>query len=204
MAKYCKNHPQKESISFCHNCGEYYCRECLNEGKEFYYCNNTECYNKYLDEVGTATKDKQKKSSKLATIVLTIIIAAVAGTIGKQVATSLFKSEESTYTIDSQLQKISNEINKKCPMMVDSETRLDNTGVVGKSILYNYTFINYFTDELDVQFIETNLRETIRNQIKSNPDMKYLRDNRVTFVYNYKDKIGNHITSLKFTPEDYL
>lgn len=50
MDKFCKNHPQKEAISFCHNCGNYYCKDCLNEGKEFYYCNNEECYKKYVEE----------------------------------------------------------------------------------------------------------------------------------------------------------
>lgn len=50
MHKFCKNHPLKEAISFCHNCGNYYCKDCLNEGKEFYYCNNEDCYKKYAEE----------------------------------------------------------------------------------------------------------------------------------------------------------
>ncbi len=44
----CKNHPQKVANSFCHNCNEYYCSDCLNEGTEYYYCNKKECYGQYL------------------------------------------------------------------------------------------------------------------------------------------------------------
>lgn len=41
--KTCYNHPDKEAISVCHHCGKDYCYECLDEGKEYYYCKNPEC-----------------------------------------------------------------------------------------------------------------------------------------------------------------
>lgn len=33
----------REALSFCHNCGNFFCKDCLNEGKEFYYCSNYNC-----------------------------------------------------------------------------------------------------------------------------------------------------------------
>ncbi len=39
----CKNHPDKEAFSICHGCGEHYCKDCLTEGKEYYYCAKPEC-----------------------------------------------------------------------------------------------------------------------------------------------------------------
>ena len=39
----CKNHPDREAFSICHNCGEHYCQDCLSEGKEYYYCNKPKC-----------------------------------------------------------------------------------------------------------------------------------------------------------------
>jgi DNA-directed RNA polymerase subunit RPC12/RpoP len=39
----CKNHPDRNAFSICHNCGEHYCEDCLSEGKEYYYCNKPEC-----------------------------------------------------------------------------------------------------------------------------------------------------------------
>lgn len=41
--KKCSNHPDRKAYSICHNCGKDYCEECLEEGKEYYYCKNTEC-----------------------------------------------------------------------------------------------------------------------------------------------------------------
>jgi hypothetical protein len=41
--KTCFNHPNKKAFSICHNCGKNYCEECLDEGKEYYYCKNPEC-----------------------------------------------------------------------------------------------------------------------------------------------------------------
>ncbi len=39
----CVNHPNKKALSACHGCGKHYCESCLDEGKEFYYCKNSEC-----------------------------------------------------------------------------------------------------------------------------------------------------------------
>ncbi|RPI74322.1 MAG: DUF2007 domain-containing protein [Ignavibacteriales bacterium] len=41
--KTCENHPNRNAYSICHNCRKSYCEECLNEGKEYYYCKNPEC-----------------------------------------------------------------------------------------------------------------------------------------------------------------
>ncbi len=51
MVQYCFNHTQKKALSFCSVCKNYYCKECLVEGKEYYYCNNKDCYSQYLKEL---------------------------------------------------------------------------------------------------------------------------------------------------------
>ena len=43
MKHFCINHPSKKAVSFCHNCGEYYCADCLTEGMNYYYCNKEDC-----------------------------------------------------------------------------------------------------------------------------------------------------------------
>ena len=50
MKHYCKNHPDKMALSFCRSCGEYYCSDCLNEGLEYYYCENEKCNKTYIAE----------------------------------------------------------------------------------------------------------------------------------------------------------
>lgn len=149
---------------------------------------------------------KSKISSKIAIALVSIVVITIAGTLGREVASNLFKSSKvkSESSIDTQLMNIASEMNKGTPFMVDSETRLDNT-VAGpnRSIYYNYTMINYGIDEIDLNFFESQLRPTILNGIKTSPDMKILREKKVTFIYSYKDKTGKHLISFKFTPKEY-
>jgi len=49
--KTCINHPKKEALSICHSCGKDYCKACLDDGKEFYYCKNPECQELFLKEM---------------------------------------------------------------------------------------------------------------------------------------------------------
>jgi len=43
MAERCHNHPDEESLSICHSCGESFCADCLVEGNTYYYCNQKAC-----------------------------------------------------------------------------------------------------------------------------------------------------------------
>ncbi len=49
--KSCFNHTDKKAFSICHGCGKDYCKECLDEGKEYYYCKNPECQKLLLEEL---------------------------------------------------------------------------------------------------------------------------------------------------------
>ena len=39
----CFNHSEKEALSICHGCGKEFCKSCLDEGIEYYYCVNPKC-----------------------------------------------------------------------------------------------------------------------------------------------------------------
>ncbi len=91
-------------------------------------------------------------------------------------------------TFDEQLMKISSEINKNCPFMVDQDTRLDNTmGGPGKFITYNYTLINYYKSDINSNELRTYITPQLINNFKTSEEMKGFRENKVSFKYNYKD-----------------
>jgi len=90
----CQNHPEKAALSFCHHCKEHFCSNCLNEGKEYYYCNRVDCFDKYIEEVGHSSPKSGKKGSKFAAVFITIIVLAFAGTIGREIANKLFAPSE--------------------------------------------------------------------------------------------------------------
>jgi len=107
-------------------------------------------------------------------------------------------------SFDTQLIQLASDINKNLPMIVDAETRWDNTVVLpGKTVLYNYTLINYSKVDIDTIVFRSNMEPQIKNMVKTNPQLKVFRDNDVTFMYNYKDKVGVHITQFIFYPKDY-
>lgn len=107
-------------------------------------------------------------------------------------------------SLDKSLMKIASEINKTCPMMVDSETRLDNTTALPNNVFrYNYTFINGTVDELDVEALEKAIEPRMINIVKTSPDMKAFRDNNVIMDYYYNDVNGEFITKVSITPDEY-
>ncbi len=41
--KTCPNHPEIKAEYVCHGCGKYYCKSCLTEEGEYYFCNEPAC-----------------------------------------------------------------------------------------------------------------------------------------------------------------
>jgi hypothetical protein len=43
MGQHCTDHPQAPALSMCHACGKPYCRACLREAGDYYYCSAPPC-----------------------------------------------------------------------------------------------------------------------------------------------------------------
>lgn len=113
-------------------------------------------------------------------------------------------SEYSDKELEILLFKASTEINKKCPAVIDEDTRLDNTVVLSnRTVQYNYTMVNYEVENMDLKLIKEQFTPILLNQTKTNPGLKLFRDNNVTISYYYKDKNGKFILNYKATPELY-
>ena len=107
-------------------------------------------------------------------------------------------------TFDKQMMQIASELNKSCPIMVDAETQLDNAvALPDNTFQYNYTLVSMEKASVDISELENYLQPIILNNIKTNPDLKTFRDNDVIMAYNYKDRNGEHLFKLIFTPEHY-
>jgi len=106
-------------------------------------------------------------------------------------------------SIDKRLMEIVNEVNKVCPMMVDSLTRLDNTiSVPPKTLQYNYT-LGFSKEDVDISILKNHLESNVVNNARTNPDMQYIRNNNVTIQYYYKDYEGNYLFTITVTPKQY-
>lgn len=110
-----------------------------------------------------------------------------------------------TFFIDKEMILVAEEINKSCPIMVDSETRLDNaTALPGNIFQYNYTLVNYTIDGLDAVELKNFMEPVITNNVRTNPQMQYQRDKKTTVNYYYKDKEGVFLFVISVGPDKYL
>jgi hypothetical protein len=98
--------------------------------------------------------------------------------------------------------KFANEMNKTCPSMIDRETRLDKViAFDNNNLQFNYTLINMVRDSLPISALKNYMRPLILNKIKNSEPLKKLLDNNLTWIYSYKDRRGDFIFKLTYTPE---
>lgn len=107
-------------------------------------------------------------------------------------------------SIERLLKQTANNLNKSCPMVIDSETRLDNIVVMPNNVFqYNYTLVNIEKKTIDIEDMRNYIEPILINGIKTMPDLKMFRENKVTLAYYYKDKDGFFITRIEITPDKY-
>jgi hypothetical protein len=107
-------------------------------------------------------------------------------------------------TVEEQLVTTAAEMNKRCPIMLDDETRADSVSAgPGKALTYNYTLVKRSVKQLDIPRLMERLRPSIAHNAKTNPDLEHLRELQVTFVYKYADKNGSTAFDLTVGPPEY-
>ncbi|MDU1904753.1 MAG: hypothetical protein E6772_08220 [Dysgonomonas sp.] len=141
-------------------------------------------------------REKNDSYKPLKTIVGVIVGILVAAGVQK----ILFQAP----SFDKVMVEISNEINKTCPIIVDAETRLDNTSfLLGKTLQYNYTLLSAEAEFIDTLEFKKIMEPQILNATSTSPQMKYFRDNKVSLNYLYKDMHGEYICIIFIKPEQY-
>jgi len=100
--------------------------------------------------------------------------------------------------------EFASEINKNCPIMIDNATRLDNSIALPKNTFqYNYTILTVVKDSVKIEDLKNSVEPRIINIVKTEPQMKIIRDNKTTVNYNYKDKFGVFLFMISVKPEQY-
>jgi len=96
--------------------------------------------------------EKGTSGKGLLRTIIIVVVVVLAGALMKQ----FFKSP----SFEQVMLQAANEMNKSCPTMIDSETRLDSaTVILPKIFQYNYTLINYEKEELDILELENMLEQ---------------------------------------------
>jgi len=180
----------------CTNCG-------LANSSSLKYCSG--CGNKlpkikekHTSENLTNSQTRNKFNKKKS---LGVLVGSIVFFISYFAVQQIFFKPPS---FDKILIQTANELNKTAPFMVDSDTRFDNAITFPDKIFqYNYTLINLTKAEVKLDTVKKYLDPEIINDVKTNPDMKTLRDYKVTFQYYYKDRNGVFVHKITVTPEMY-
>src|SRR5690606_22792593 len=144
--------------------------------------------------------ESQKESENKKKIIPTLVGIIAFGLSFFAVQHFFFKKP----SFDRVVIEASNEINKTCPLMVDRDTRLDNTiAMPNNELVYNYTLVNIEKQDLDIEEFKNFIEPNVVNNMKTHPDMKLYRENRITMTYNYKDKNVVFILKINVSPEKY-
>lgn len=107
-------------------------------------------------------------------------------------------------SVDDELMKMASDMNKMCPVMVDAETQLDNAVAIGNSTFqYNYTLVHAEKANVDTNAFKSAMLPTILTQVRTNPQLRKVRDNKVTMNYKYADRKKEHLVIISISPDMY-
>lgn len=132
------------------------------------------------------------------------LIAQAAG-IGNMFGVLMGKSGslESDNAVDNVLVKVSAQMNKKLPIAVDNDTRLDRVSAVpGQHFIYHYTLVGLNASEVSVDRFQNSVKPELKNRLCDSSEMQNFLKNGVTISYLYKGKDGQPIGGAKFVPSD--
>jgi hypothetical protein len=178
----------------CNNCG----KENATTSK---YCNNCGYELPKPVAIEEVKETAQKKSKTKTATLIGIFVCLVLFILGGLGVKQLYNS---SMALNAKLMIVAEEVNKACPVVVDKETRLDNAVALPENTFqYNYTLVNVEKSDIDTVGFKATMDPLILNQLKTNPQMKFFRDNKVTMNYLYKDKNGVFVSLISVSPDEY-
>ena len=140
-------------------------------------------------------QNKENKKGKQ----IGILVGAIAFAITFYAAQHLFKSD-----VASELKKVASDFNAQGPVQLDASLRLDSMGTKGKTnFIYYYTLTEVEKSEVNLDTVNKYVRPSLIENIKTSPELKIYRDNKITMDYKYYDKNGVFALEIAVTPELY-
>ena len=110
---------------------------------------------------------------------------------------------ESLPWVPRDLASAAEQLNSKCPEMVDPESRLDSVLLLTEGLSFFYTLPNKEKSGISGQAFRAYLMPGIIDNIRTNPRMAMFRDSSVTMIFNYRDRSGGLITEFSVEAKHY-
>ena len=106
--------------------------------------------------------------------------------------------------INKKLNEMASNLNEYTPVMLDQYTRFNEATVSSDNIFtYHYTVLNTENPDSLICEVESVLKTNIKNEISTNPELAYFKQNNVVLEYVYNDDNNQTIRLIRVNPEDY-
>ena len=120
------------------------------------------------------------------------------------IISELLKVIFQTHSVSNELATMTEAINKKCPLIVDNMTRLDNsTATSNKQLHLTYTLINNHGANVDTIVLKQNLSTSFIRKLKSDPMFKNFKHHGVSVLASYYDSAGVYVCSVMIHPNQF-
>jgi hypothetical protein len=105
--------------------------------------------------------------------------------------------------VDDVLVKVSAQMNKKLPMFVDKDTRLDSVSAVpGRHFIYHYTLVTFNSSDVTADKFHNVIRPRLKSRLCESAEMQNFLRNGVSISYLYRGKDGQPVGGAKFEPSE--
>ncbi|WP_152378362.1 hypothetical protein [Flavobacterium haoranii] len=144
---------------------------------------------------------EQKKKKSLIGTAITVAIMVIAVNFGSR----LFKSKkELTLSNENTIAERAEIMNKDCPFIFDSNTRLDSVTSPEKNVLrQNYTLLNDSKSDIDTQAFEDLFKPEFKKNLQNQNQAEYFKKYNAKLVYRFYDKDKNHVTDIVLNSNEY-
>lgn len=149
-------------------------------------------------KTNAAAEAANKKEKTITIITLAVLLSIILSFVIFKIVSSSTKSNADS------LSELVENVNKMCPVMIDTETRLNKVSKsADKTVQFDLVLVNISSTQMDVELLKSRIEPTLVNEAKTNAQMKAFRDNQATLQYDFSDKNGTFLFSTVVKPEDY-
>ncbi|MBI3221652.1 MAG: hypothetical protein HYZ46_00880 [Nitrosomonadales bacterium] len=115
-----------------------------------------------------------------------------------------YHSEAEKKEVESLLLQAAEILNKTLPKMESSDMRSDSVSGENGEFHYRYTFVNSSFGEINVDVFNSTTRPGLLNNLCTNSNMETARRFHIPMLYDYFDKNGEKITSIRISSDECI
>lgn len=106
--------------------------------------------------------------------------------------------------IHKTLSEMAINLNESAPVMLDHFTRFDSAAVTTDNLFqYNYTVLNTQNADSLINVVEGSLKENIKQEFNTNPQLFFFKENNVSIEYVYNDENKQVIRRIQIDSSNY-